>query len=110
MNQNRLDFERPLYVDGLPGHHGKDTEVEAAKGVAGAASRSEFECYGFILNRGDRGATFHEVVEHFNDPSRQQRVSALAGRKLIVDSGERRASPRGRPCTVWVAADYASSP
>lgn len=104
--QATIDFDRPLYPSGLPGHHGRDTEVEAAKAQLDSLCKSRREVYELVRSRGARGLTYFEAQEILR-PSAQQRLSDLARMGVVIDSGERRPSPRGRACVVWVVQDYA---
>ena len=101
--QNELDFSRASYPDGLPGHHGRDTERAAAEFVAETGLEGKLRLvHDLVDGNGAVGATYPEVVEQLGSDSFQRRLSDLARLGFVVDSGLRRPSPRGRPCTVWV--------
>ena len=95
-------FER----GGLPPHQkGSDTSREAARSVARGAPTKRAEVYGYILARGDAGATDAEI-EGGLSMLRQSvcaRRNELVKLGMIRDSGRRRNSPHtGRRCAVWV--------
>ena len=102
----------PLFGDerqpyrGLPPHQkGSDTSREAARSVAESAPTKRAEVYGYILARGDAGATDAEI-EGGLSMLRQTvcgRRNELVTLAMIRDSGRRRTSPHtGRRCAVWV--------
>ncbi len=102
----------PLFLDerqpygGLPPHQkGSDTSREAARSAAECAPTKRAEVYGYILARGDAGATDAEI-EGGLSMLRQSvcaRRNELVKLGMIRDSGHRRNSPHtGRRCAVWV--------
>ena len=97
----------PLFESGyLPPHHkGSDTSREAARSVAEDAPTQRSEVYGYILARGQAGATDAEI-ERGLSMLRQSvcaRRNELVRLGMIRDSGRRRTAPHtGRLCAVWV--------
>ena len=103
----------PLFPDdeqqpygGLPPYQkGSDTSREAARSVARGAPTKRAEVYGYILARGDDGATDAEI-EGGLSMLRQSvcaRRNELVKLGMIRDSGRRRTSLHtGRRCAVWV--------
>ena len=98
----------PLFDSGdLPPYQkGSDTSREAARSVAEDAPTKRAEVYGYILARGDAGATDAEI-ERGLSMLRQSvcgRRNELVRLRMIRDSGRRRTSPQTeRLCAVWVA-------
>jgi hypothetical protein len=103
---NHPDDEIPSpYPDGLPGHHGQDTEVEAAERVfEPGSSRWKLLCY--AREKGVKGVSHPEVQKVFNLWSMKQRLSELVTWGYLVDSGKRVLSPRRRRCKVYVAREF----
>ena len=97
----------PLFAAAdLPPHQkGSDTSREAARNVARGAPTKRAEVYGYILARGDAGATDAEI-EGGLSMLRQSvcaRRNELVKLGMIRDSGRRRTSLHtGRRCAVWV--------
>ncbi len=102
------------YPGGLPGSHagGHDTEAAAAEHAHGSASKTRVAVLEFLHERGIRGATDHEGEEMLRMFSYQRRRTDLSQSNppLVVDSGRRRTSPRGRPMIVWVHASFVPDP
>lgn len=95
------------YRDGLPGHHSpggekSETELEAAKNALERAGEVTLRVLEFLIKRKLEGATYTEVQDALGVASAQQRLSDLVQRGLVVDSGERRKTPRGSRARVWV--------
>lgn len=90
-----------------PAHHNAPpgTSNAAARQIAGHSAQQRAEVLAVIVRAGAFGATDAEVEQATG--IRAQSVSPRRGelRKLglIVDSGQRRPTPRGRPAAVWVA-------
>ena len=100
-DQPRLPYESP-YPSGLPGFHNepRDTEVTAAEHAFERAGRDTRRVVELLTEAGKRGMCDHEGRAVFY--SFPQRRCDLTQRGLVVDSGQRRPSPRGRPAIVWV--------
>ena len=99
------DDERQPYGGLPPYRKGSDTSREAARSVARGAPTKRAEVYGYILARGDDGATDAEI-ERGLSMLRQTvcaRRNELVKLGMIRDSGRRRTSLHtGRRCAVWV--------
>lgn len=84
------------------------TSGVAADRIAGYAAKQRADVLAAIVKAGAFGATDAEIESATG--IRAQSVSPRRGelRKLglIVDSGERRRTPRGRPAAVWVASTF----
>lgn len=93
---------------GVP-HSGTETSRQAAERITPAASAQAARVLVYIAQRGDAGATDHELQAALGmtgDSERPRRWS-LQRAGLIRDSGQRRKSPAGRAAIVWVATDAA---
>jgi hypothetical protein len=86
-----------------------ETSRIAAKRIAGHANTQRAAVYAFIASRGAFGATDPEVAAGLSIPiqSVNPRRGELEEMGVIVLNGERRPSPSGRPCRVWIAATLA---
>lgn len=61
---------------------------------------------GFIIERGAKGATDHEIAAELRilpDTARSRRVK-LRDEGVVHDGGRRRSTPSGCKAVVWVAA------
>jgi hypothetical protein len=100
------------YPGGLPASHagGHDTEETAAELAHANASKTRLAVLEFLQGRGADGATDHEGEEALSMFSYQRRRTDLSQSEpaLVVDSGRRRISPRGRPMIVWIHASFAA--
>lgn len=99
----RLRKPKPI---GLP-HSGTDTSRKAAERMVPAATAQAARVFHFIAERGEEGATDHEVQAELGmtgDSERPRRWS-LQRAGLICDSRQRRKSPTGRKAIVWIAAE-----
>ncbi len=95
---------RSPYRSGLPGEHGRhDTERAAAYEAIWTANETTRAVYRILLKRRDKGATYTELQQALGIASAQQRLSDLVQRGLVVDSGQRRLTPRKRKAIVWMA-------
>jgi hypothetical protein len=84
------------------------TSGVAADRIAGHAAKQRADVLAVIVKAGTFGATDAEV--EIATGIRAQSVSPRRGElvklRLVVDSGRRRPTPRGRPAAVWVAATF----
>ena len=88
-------------------HSGPDTSRAAAERICPVATAQAARVFHFIAQRGDEGATDHEVQAELGmtgDSERPRRWS-LQRSGLIRDSGQRRKSPRGRQAIVWISTE-----
>lgn len=102
----RLPLEPPAHRNAPPG-----TSSVAAKRIRGHAHTQRAAVMDFIVRAGAVGATGAEIeaaLPTLNPHSVSPRVGELRALGLVVDSGERRCTPSGRPAAVWVATDRAS--
>ena len=84
-----------------------ETSRAAARRIAPSARSIQTRVLNFIRQRGERGATDHEVSSELRilaDTSRARRCE-LRDAGDIVDSGQRRPSPRGQASVVWIVAE-----
>ncbi|MBX3405061.1 MAG: hypothetical protein KF699_16745 [Phycisphaeraceae bacterium] len=88
------------------------TSEVAARRIAPHAAQQRADVLAVIVRAGAFGATDAEIEAATG--IRAQSVSPRRGELrtlgLIVDSGRRRDTPRGRPAAVWIAARFASAP
>ena len=98
MTQPSLDFHVPLTHTDDP-----DTSRDAVP-TDRQLSMTRRRVLDFVRDRGTLGATYCEVESCLDLFSARQRLSDLARARppFVVDSGERRPSPRGRDCVVWI--------
>lgn len=87
------------------------TSDAAAHRIAGHAARQRADVLAVIVKAGALGATDAEIETAIG--IRAQSVSPRRGELralgLVVDSGRRRPTPRGRPAAVWIAATIATT-
>lgn len=79
----------------------------AARPTAEERASIEKRVLAFFIERGEQGATDHELSERLGvllDTVRSRRCS-LRDSGLLMDSGRRRPSPRGYPSRVWCIND-----
>jgi hypothetical protein len=96
------DYASP-YPDGLPGHGWRDTEVRAAFAALVRAADATRRVFQFLRDRGELGATDFEGMDAlgmFSFPKRRSDLAHLSP-PIVVDSGKRRPSPRGKLAIVW---------
>lgn len=103
----RLDLAPPAHHEAPPG-----TSDVAALQIAGSTARQREAVLAAIENAGAAGATDTEIQAATGiwTQSISPRRGELCKLKLIVDSGRRRLTPRGRPATVWVASRFGPEP
>ncbi len=82
------------------------TSSVAARRIAGHAAAQRADVLAVIVRAGAFGATDSEVecATGIRAQSVSPRRGELRALGLILDSGQRRLTPRGRPAAVWVAA------
>jgi hypothetical protein len=81
-----------------------ETSKGAAEGIAPCTGRMQSQVFDFIRTQDEMGATDEELTEALgmlSDTARARRVE-LRDRSLIIDSGKRRPTRRGRAAVVWV--------
>lgn len=88
------------------------TSKVAAHRIAGHAAKQRADVLGVIVKAGALGATDAEIeiATGIRAQSVSPRRGELRALGLIVDSGKRRRTPRGRPAAVWVATTIAPKP
>ena len=91
---------------GLP-YAQTDTSFDAAESMRARVPTLEAKVLAFIEARGAEGATCDEVLIgcELTHQCGSARVSELARRGAIVDSGQRRLTRGGRKAIVYVTAD-----
>jgi hypothetical protein len=84
----------------------------AAGRIAGYAAKQRTDVLAVIAKAGAYGATDAEIelVAGIRAQSVSPRRGELRALGLIVDSGRRRLTPRGRPAAVWVTPNHSSKP
>lgn len=102
----RLPLIPPARRNAPPG-----TSSIAAVRIAGHAAKQRADVLGVIVRAGAFGATDADVelATGIRAQSVSPRRGELRGLGLIVDSGRRRPTPRGRPAAVWIAATFATA-
>lgn len=99
----------PLF-DAPPAHHNAPpgTSDVAAQRAATSATRDRARILRLICTSGALGMTDDEgqrelgIIAQTYTPRRGELVAA----GLVVDSGKRRKTQRGRPAAVWVAVEF----
>ena len=81
------------------------TSIAAAEDIGASASSLRALVYQFLKDRGSRGATDEEVYSalDLNPSTERPRRVELVDRKLVEDSGVKRATRSGMAATVWIA-------
>jgi hypothetical protein len=87
------------------------TSEVAADRIAGHAAKQRADVLAVIVKAGRFGATDAEVetATGIRAQSVSPRRGELRALGLVVDSGRRRPTPRGRPAAVWVATTFATA-
>lgn len=87
------------------------SDVAAAR-IAGHAAKQRADVLAVIVKAGGFGATDAEIelAAGIRAQSVSPRRGELRALCLIVDSGRRRPTPRGRPAAVWVLPEFAPKP
>lgn len=109
MKQAELTFAEPRsgYLEpGALGYSNQTTSLAAAESVAGNAGTRRRAVFEFLVERGARGGTDEEIIDHFGGPTkangiRPRRVE-LVNAGAIMESGHR-ITRSGRQALVWVA-------
>jgi hypothetical protein len=86
------------------------TSGVAANRIAGYAAKQRADVLAVIVKAGAFGATDADIetATGIRAQSVSPRRGELRALGLVVDSGRRRPTPRGRPAAVWVAATFAT--
>lgn len=87
------------------------TSDAAARRIAGYAAKQRTDVLAVIVKAGALGATDAEIetATGIRAQSVSPRRGELCKLGMIVDSGRRRPTPRGRPAAVWIAATIATA-
>ncbi len=109
MKPARFNFDPPgayrsPYRDGLPGHRGQETELQAAVRALGTASEQWKRAYALIDGRSKYGLTDIEGQRFFFSFAKRRCDLYKQSPPLVFDSGLRRKTPRGADAIVWVTA------
>lgn len=99
----------PNRNDRPPRHERGATSSTAARRIRQDTGRLERLVLETLQRAGRRGLTDAEAQQRLNlagDTQRPRRID-LVHRGLIVDSGCRRVTPRGRFAVVWVVVEHA---
>lgn len=88
------------------------TSGVAADRIAGYAAKQRADVLAVIVKAGAFGATDADIeaATGIRAQSVSPRRGELRALGLVVDSGRRRPTPRGRPAAVWVTPNYARKP
>lgn len=88
------------------------TSSVAADRIAGYAAKQRADVLAVIVKAGAFGATDAEIesATGIRAQSVSPRRGELRALGLIVDSGKRRNTPRGRPAAVWMTPNHAPKP
>ena len=88
------------------------TSGVAADRIAGYAAKQRADVLAVIVKAGAFGATDAEIesATGIRAQSVSPRRGELRALGLIVDSGKRRNTPRGRPAAVWMTPNHAPKP
>lgn len=86
------------------------TSGVAADRIAGYAAKQRADVLAVIVKAGLFGATDAEIesATGIRAQSVSPRRGELRALGLVVDSGRRRLTPRGRPAAVWVTPNHAT--
>lgn len=106
------DDEYPFY-GGTPPHQAhSETSKQAALSALSSAATDRERILGFIKARGVTGATSDECQAEFNlaHQTGSARVAELLQAGLIIESGRRRKTRRGRDADVLVVAPPGTPP
>jgi hypothetical protein len=103
-------FSNPSLIE-APFDRGSDTSAAAAKSIEPNAGTLRRIVYDAIVAGGPTGYTDAELQDSLGMRAQTQtaRRVELRDRGLIVDSGFRRPTPRGRDAVVWVVAPRSSN-
>ena len=100
----RLPLTPPARHNAPPG-----TSGVAADRIAGYAAKQRADVLAVIVKAGAFGATDADIeaATGIRAQSVSPRRGELRALGLVVDSGRRRPTPRGRPAAVWVTPNHA---
>jgi hypothetical protein len=106
-HRTRLPLTPPATHNAPPG-----TSGVAAQRIASHASAQRAAILAVIVRAGALGATDAEIeaATGIRAQSVSPRRGELRRMGLIVNSGRRRPTPRGRPAAVWVTPNHARKP
>ena len=85
-----------------------ETSRAAAQAITPGVRAMAAQVLEHITRCGTAGATDQEIaaaIDMLSDTARARRVG-LRDAGLVIDSGQRRASPNGRPSTVWIVPHF----
>lgn len=100
--ESRYTNSEPI---GAPYAKGSDTSREAAQAKVGRIAEERTKVYLAVIRAGSSGATWDELVERLDlSPTANGRITELRELGLIIDSGRRRKTRRGRNAAVYVVA------
>jgi hypothetical protein len=107
-NQQNDGGGRPPRYPDAPGHRGVDTSVSAAADMAPHLGRLQRLARSTIVDAGRLGCTAEELAERLSIDrgAIQPRTTELRHKRLIADSGQRRANRNGKRAIVWVAPEH----
>ena len=91
----------------------QETSREAYLSVVETLSAVRQDVYRHLYEAGRRGLTQEEIIAKFpglDQSTPRREVSHLEDLGLVVDSGRRRTSSRGRRQIVWVASTVPATP
>ena len=86
--------------------NGTPTSVAAAIAIEHTAETLRAAVFGFIVGRGEYGATDQEIQNALgmDGSTERPRRWELVGTGMVKDSGRTRQTMRGRQAVVWIAA------
>lgn len=97
-------MKKPLDTQlGLPFQSHSKTSKEAAVAIEGSAGTLRHQVWGFLVGRGDAGATDEEIQNmlELNPSTQRPRRIELVNGGLVRDSGRTRLTQSRRKATVW---------
>jgi hypothetical protein len=103
------DYE---FYGGTPPHEHVDTSEEAAERARAHAERQRAQVWAFIYGKGENGATDEElqIEMHLEGNSQRPRRRELSLAGLVVETGRRRLTTKGRWARVRVAREFGPPP
>lgn len=93
-------------LDYVPAQRHSPTSQAAAEAIRPSAATLRMQVLGYIVARGDEGATDDEIqiALGIEGSTQRPRRVELLDRGLVKDSGATRATRKGRQAAVWVRA------